>query len=103
MTKFKLIVRPQVLDDIRKSRKYYNKVSEGLGDRFRIIAIETIDSLVDFPFYQIKHSVIVRTKNIPNFPFLIHFYLVEESKQIVVLGLLHNASDPESWSSIISR
>lgn len=103
MTKFKLIVRPQVLDDIRKSRKYYNKVSEGLGDRFRITAIDTIDSLVDFPFYQIKHSGFVRTKNTPNFPFLVHFYLIEESKQIIVLGLLHNASNPESWSDVISR
>ena len=103
MTKFKLIVRPQVLDDIRNARKYYNKISEGLGDRFRIAAINTIDGLVDFPFYQIKHSGIVRTKNTPNFPFLVHFYLIEESRQIIVLGLLHNASDPETWSDVISR
>jgi plasmid stabilization system protein ParE len=97
MTQFKLIIRPQVLDDIRRARNYYNTKSLGLGDRFRRTAINSIDGLINFPFFQVKHSLVVRTKMVPHFPFLIHFLIQEESREIVVLAVLHAATDPESW------
>jgi len=84
--------------DIEESFKWYNNQKKGLGNQFINRIRAKVARLKQNPFiFQIRYSQI-RTAIIDQFPFLIHYYIDEIQKQIVVIAVLHTSKNPEIWN-----
>ncbi len=80
--------------DIRQAYRWYEGQRRGLGRRFnRELRAVLLRLPKDAWLYAVRFDDIRRV-NLPSFPYGV-FYVVDESK-VVVLGVLHGASDSES-------
>lgn len=92
----KLRFHSAVPEDLVSALDYYESISPGLADRFR----ESVDQrLADiernpesFPF-DIPPA---RFTKIERFPYVI-FFVVAKAGWVVVLAIVHGASDPNRW------
>lgn len=95
---FTIIYHPELQYDFQEAMDYYNDKSTLLGDRFFNVAIAQIKTLSnDAYLYAVKYSD-VRCVAVPEFPYLIHYKIIEASKFVEVLAVICMSKDPnESW------
>ncbi len=97
MPKYTVVKNPDIYDDILEDIKWYNEKREGLG--FEIIdEIEnTILSLEDDALlYQIRYGNF-RAVSTERFPFLVHYYILEEHKTVVIEMIASTRKNPDNW------
>lgn len=94
---YKIIVDPSAGLDIFESIEWYNKAQPGLGIKF-YKQVQTVFKLIRknpsaFAIrYKTNHTAIVK-----KFPFLVHYFIDNEKKSIVVTSVLHTSRDPKMW------
>jgi mRNA-degrading endonuclease RelE of RelBE toxin-antitoxin system len=94
---YKIIVDPTAGIDINENIDWYNKVQPGLGLKFykQIQAIfKTIRKNPHAFYIRYKTS---HTATIKKFPFMVHYFIDDEIKTIVVTSVLHTSRDPIIW------
>lgn len=86
---------PIVKTDLQKTKKWYNKKKNGLGEEFKLEVNREIDYKKNHPeYYQLKYKEL-RQSLINRFPYAI-FYLVEPAKKrVIVFDVLHTKRNPE--------
>lgn len=94
---YKSVILSTAKADLREAAKWYNNQSPGLGKnlvgRFR----ERLSELKTNPFTcQIKYSE-VHTALIEQFPYMMHYYVDQQNKIIVVISILHTSRNPKLW------
>ncbi|WP_296684971.1 type II toxin-antitoxin system RelE/ParE family toxin [Flavobacterium sp.] len=83
--------------DIQEAIEWYELQLKGLGNRYKIQTIKSINSLKKNPFvFSIKYNDI-RCRKIEKFPFLIHYIIDENKKIITVYAVFHTSRNPEIW------
>jgi plasmid stabilization system protein ParE len=83
--------------DIQKTIEWYELQLKGLGQRYKIQTIKSINSLKKNPFiFSVKYNDI-RCRKIEKFPFLIHYVIDENIKTITVFAVFHTSRSPEIW------
>ena len=86
---------PLVAEDLKAAVGWYDDISPGLGDRFRIAVEQRFDSIARFPesFGIVFQNA--RAARLSGFPYLLLF---EHGMDVVhVLGVFHFASNPAKW------
>jgi plasmid stabilization system protein ParE len=86
---------PLVAEDLKAAVGWYDDISPGLGDRFRIAVEQRFDSVAEFPesFGIVFQNA--RAARISVFPYLLLFeYLMDV---VHILGVFHSASNPAKW------
>lgn len=86
---------PLVAEDLKAAVGWYDDISPGLGDRFRIAVEQRFDSVAEFPesFGIVFQNA--RAARISVFPYLLLFeYLMDA---VHILGVFHSASNPAKW------
>jgi len=95
--KYQVKVEPQALVDIQEITNWYNAQQAGLGKRFQNAAIKQIDSLGHNPHVcSIRYNEI-RCLLIKKFPYMVHFYLNEQSQTVEVLAVISTSRNPKIW------
>lgn len=89
---FKIVIEPRALTDIQNGIDYYEEQLLGLGERFNKTIDHYIRSISNNPFYQIKHND-YRTVPTGKFPFLIVFYVNEETKTVNIMAVFHTSQN----------
>lgn len=97
MNSFRVIYGLETFEDIQDAVDRYKKINPELGNRFFDIVETTLQSLkTDALLYQIRYKK-YRAIKIPNFPFLAHYYVIEEQNTVVIDMLISTNRDPKNW------
>src|SRR3954447_14383626 len=89
----RIVIRPGAKRDIREARKWYRKISPGLGDDFvtavdEAIALAQRHPLAFHQTYRTFRRVLLR-----RFPYALFYHLGED--RIIVVAVLHQARDSQ--------
>lgn len=103
MTRYKVSVDKDALNDIQQATDWYNEQIGGLGKRFqRQIKIQ-VNGLKFYPkIHQVRFAD-VRCALVKKFPFLIHYSINEKKKIVEVLGVFHTSRNPEIWMERLNK
>ncbi|HEV7380426.1 MAG TPA: type II toxin-antitoxin system RelE/ParE family toxin [Dyadobacter sp.] len=83
--------------DIQEAVSWYNE--EQPGRRFiRFVRAKVLRILRNPQIYVIRYAE-VRTAILAVFPFMIHFKIVENTKTVLILAVLHVGRNPAMWQS----
>ena len=100
--KHRLLVSEEAYLDMVDAINYYKNLSyRNLANRFKEQLKEGMDYITRYPrHFAIKYRG-VRIYNLKKFPYQIH-YLLEENV-VMILGVFHGSSEPESWESRLKK
>ena len=90
-----LVYRRRVGRDLAGGYVYYEGQKADLGKEFLAAVELSFESIERSPELYMRAHLEVRRAIVSRFPYAV-FYLVE-SERIVVLRVLHTASDPKRW------
>ena len=97
MKKFKLKIDSPTIADIQEITEWYNQQQANLGNRFKNTALSQINKLIKTPH---KHAIRykeIRCMLVKKFPYLVHFYINEETDTVEVLALISTFRNPKIW------
>lgn len=93
----KLFVRPEAEADLSASFRWYEERSPGLGREFLQIVDRAFARISSRPRqFLVVHRQIRRALT-RRFPYAV-FFIIEDDA-VVILAVLHQASDPSRWKS----
>lgn len=100
---WRVVVRPDVEQDMAEAAAWYETRREGLGTEFREGVIQVLEALADNPLLNSRRH---RRKNIrwrypDRFPYRVIYQLIEEDRVVVVAGVFHAARHDRHWKKRI--
>lgn len=91
---YKVKLLPITRTDLQKAKKWYNHQLSELGEEFKQEINKEIDYISTYPLhYQTKYKE-VRVSYTTRFSHGIFYFIEEDKKQIVIIGVLHTKRDP---------
>ncbi len=103
MKKYKLKIAPEALVDIQDITDWYNHTQYGLGKRFKDAIVKQINSLNTDPhIYAIRYNEI-RCMVVKKFPYMVHFYINDNSNSVEVLAVINTNRNPDIWEENTSK
>lgn len=92
------VLTKRAQQDIHKAAFYYKQIQPKLAKEFvrevRLVGAFLCKRPVAF---QIRNNPPVRCVPLRKFPFMIHYFPIEKTKQVVILAVLHTLDDPKKW------
>jgi hypothetical protein len=92
---WRLVVRPQVEDDLVEASLWYDKKQIGLGDEFLAEYVAAFYRILENPWLFSIASNGLRPCLIKRFSYIIHFAV--EDDQIIVIAVMNAARDDASF------
>lgn len=93
------IILPLAKKDIRDSAHWYENKQQGLGKRFTAIIRDRVHLIQQKPeSFNVKYDN-VRTAVLTDFPFMIHYWIDESRKVIIISAVLHTSRNPKIWKT----
>ncbi|MBS4014250.1 MAG: type II toxin-antitoxin system RelE/ParE family toxin [Bacteroidetes bacterium] len=97
MKKYSVKIEAEALSDIQSITDWYNEAQAGLGKRFQKTVITQINSLSNNPqIYAIRYKKI-RCLNVKKFPYMVHFYINDETLTTEILAVISTSQNPKIW------
>jgi len=101
--KYNVKIEPEALSDIQDITNWYNEQKSGLGKRFQKTVIKQIDTLDKNPnIYAIRYKQI-RCVLVKKFPYMVHFYINDDTKTVEVLSVISTSRNPKIWHEKTNR
>jgi plasmid stabilization system protein ParE len=93
--KRRVIVHPEARAELAEAAAWYRRKSPAVAASFKAAVRQTLKSISDWPAGSPKISDRVRRALTNTFPYAV-FYS-DESEEIIVVAIRHQAQDPKSW------
>lgn len=91
---YRTVILPAARRDIQEAAKWYNTQLHGLGKRFAQNVRNKVAAIRQNPFaFAIRYQD-TRVAVLDVFPFLIHYFIEETDKRIVISAVLHTSRNP---------
>ena len=95
--KFNVVYNPDFYDDLVQSVDWYNEQCAGLGDKFfKSVKMQTAKLSTNALGFAVRYCDI-RCMHIEKFPYMVHYRIDEQTKNVKVEALLHTSRDPKIW------
>lgn len=95
MRKYAIKIEPEAVSDIQEITDWYNEAKAKLGKKFRDAAIKQINSLNRHPqIFSVRYHEI-RCMPVKKFPYLVHFFINEETRTVEILAVISTDRDPK--------
>lgn len=94
---FKYLILPEARVDFRKAAIWYGDQNKALPKRFKSELKRTITSITVNPFVHAIRYADIRIAVMKVFPFGVHYRIDELTKLCLIVGIYHEASNPENW------
>ena len=91
---FTIQLHPEVVVDLKESHQWYERRSEGLGDRFISSVNKRLNEIAKTPERYAKKQGSYREVMIAFFPYLIVYEVFKKEQIIFVSYILHAKRDP---------
>ncbi|MBY8962444.1 type II toxin-antitoxin system RelE/ParE family toxin [Flavobacterium sp. D11R37] len=88
----KVIITKEAKAELKASAEWYESRQKGLGKRFLKTIKDEVSFLRKNPDAAVTQYKDVRTTVVSVFPYLIHYYVKEDS--IIIIGVLHTSLNP---------
>lgn len=96
---YKAVILPLAKEDIKDAAHWYNTKQNELGKRFTKEVRKRIKFIQQNPeTIAIRHNDI-RTALVDVFPYMIHFYIDEPKKTVVITAVFGTAENPVKWGT----
>jgi hypothetical protein len=94
---YKLKIEPVVFIDIQEAIDRYNQLQKGLGRRFHASVKKQFKLLEKYPqgFAVRYHQV--RCIIVDKFPYMVHYRVNDQSKEIIITADFSTSRDPDIW------
>lgn len=99
---FKVKTLPEVYEDIGYALVYYSKINDSLPLQFLNRLDEIHNILSRNPFFEIKYKN-VRTLSLKQFPYLTHFIVNEDSKEVIILAIAYARENQVYYDTRLSE
>lgn len=97
---YQLMYLDEVLTDVKEAKAWYKDKSEGLELRFAQAVEFVIEKIRKMPTaYPIRYKN-VRFARTKVFPYIIHFYIDDPKKQVIITAIVHKK---RSSSFVVGR
>lgn len=91
---YRTVLLPAARRDIQEAAKWYNTQLDGLGKRVAQNVRNKVAAIKQNPFaFTIRYQD-TRVAVLDIFPFLIHYFIDETEKRIVISAVLHTSRNP---------
>jgi len=97
---YKVVILPVAKQDIRKNAKWYNKKQKGLGKRFTAEVRNTIKHIKHNPENIVTRYRSYKTAIVKVFPYMVHFLVNEDKKEITVYAVFAMKQSTENWDNL---
>ncbi len=96
---WRVVVRPEAINDVSEAAVWYDSQQPGLGDDFRDELMQVLDGLAKNPLLNARRhkSKNIRWRYPDRFPYRVIYEVVELEKLVVVAAVLHAARDHAHW------
>jgi plasmid stabilization system protein ParE len=96
---WRVVVRPEVEQDMAEAAAWYDDRREGLGTEFREEVIQVFDALADNPLLNSRRHPRknIRWRYPDRFPYRVIYEVIEEDRIVVVAAVLHAARQDRHW------
>ena len=94
MVSFRVVIEAHGLQDIQNSIDYYETQQAGLGERFFNVIQSHFEIVSANPFHRIKYKD-YRAVPVKVFPFIIVYYIVEETNTVYISSVFHTSQNPK--------
>lgn len=91
---FNVVIETRALKDVQKAIDYYDEQRVGLGEKFHNVFDKHISTIANNPFYQLRYKD-YRALPIKKFPFLILFYIHEDSNTVYITAVFHTKQNTD--------
>lgn len=100
--KYKVVIQPEVFDDIQEGIDWYNSRQNGLGKRFFSAVQQEFKTLRINPGFQVRYDE-VKCLPVKKFPYMVHYYVNEQSKIVVIMGVINTNLNPSIWKKLSGK
>ena len=94
---YNLVVSEAALFEFNESFQYYETQKTGLGKEFAKIIDNSFNLIINNPLANKKLKKEIRIFIVEKFPFVIHYKVIEKSKEIIVISVFHTSRNPIIW------
>lgn len=96
---WRVVVRPEIEQDLTEAADWYDSRKEGLGERFISEVIHVLDAIAQNPFLRSrKHPrKNIRWRYPEHFPYRVIYEVVEREKSVIIAAVLHAAKHDRHW------
>ncbi|MBI2258941.1 MAG: type II toxin-antitoxin system RelE/ParE family toxin [Flavobacteriia bacterium] len=96
MKKFKILILNQASEEFEEAFEYYKEINPKIAKKFFNQTNIALNDLKKNPFYQIRYDDF-RMKIVKKFPYIIHYIVDENSKNVTVYGIRNSYQNPDSY------
>ena len=96
----RLIVRPEVEDELTDAFDWYEERVPGLGSEFLLCVDAVFNAVLRNPEHYARVHKIVRRALTRRFPYEVFF--VEDDQRIVILSVFHAKRNPKRWQERVA-
>lgn len=95
--KYSIVADPRVKDDLKDAKDYLNSKRKNYGRKFLLQYRETIKTLQQNPYFQIRYKDI-HCFPLKDFKYMIHYKVDEQKKEIHIYAVLSTYLNPDkNW------
>lgn len=96
---WRVVVRPEVADDMAEAAAWYDEQREGLGDEFVEEVLRVFDWLELNPLLNCRRHPRknIRWRYPERFPYRVVYEVMEQDNTVVIAAVLHAARDERHW------
>jgi len=96
---WRVVVRPEVEQDVTEAAAWYDEQQQGLGEEFRKEVIQVFDALAVNPLLHSRRHPHkdIRWRYPDRYPYRVIFEVIEDEKLIVIAAVIHAARDDRHW------
>jgi len=95
---YKSTILPLAKQDIKDAAKWYNSRKPGLGKSFTQHVRQKVKFIQQNPKAVAVRYKDTRTALLDTFPYMIHFIVDDDKKQVIVSAVLSTHRDPDIWT-----
>lgn len=97
LKKYKAAIREEAKQDFQELLFWYSEKDPSLPNRLKIDFKQIITSITSYPFAHTIRYDEIRIALLKIFPVNVHYYIDAERALVIVIGIYHEASNPEKW------
>ena len=96
MPRFTVKYAPEALQEIKQAVDYYNKLSDGLGDRFKQNLLAAVKAAKLNPTYNSFRYDDVRFAVVKRFPYAAHYTINKDNNIVKIQAVLTFSQNPDT-------
>jgi len=96
---WRVVVRPEIEQDLTETAAWYDSREEGLGERFIDEVFQVFEALATNPLLRSRRlpRKNIRWRYPEHFPYRVIYEVLESEKTVIIAAVLHAARHDRHW------